>query len=114
MLMLILGRTSRQAAGGGRGGKLESRVSRGAANGGVEDRSEGRIVEDEGIRPDDPGRGSTGVGARLGMMRGVGMASATSERLEQLGVTGPGLPLTPSPEIAASGNAEAQDNHGQD
>ena len=41
------------------------------------------------------------------------MTSATSERLEQLGVTGPGLPLTPSPEIATSGNAEAQDNHGQ-
>ena len=74
MLVLIFHGTSRQAAGGGRGGKLESRVSGGAANGGVKDRREGRIVEDEGIRPDDPGRGSTGVGARLGMMRGAGMA----------------------------------------
>ena len=110
MLMLILGRTSRQAAGGGRGGKLDSRVSRG----GVEDRSEGRIVEDEGIRPDDPGRGSTGVGAKLGMMRGVGMASATSVRFEQLGVAGPRLPLTPPPEVATPGDAEAQDNHGQE
>ena len=113
MLMLIFRGTSRQAAGGGRGGKLESRVSRGAANGTVEDRRESRIVEDEGIRPDDPGRGSTGVGARLGMMRGAGIASAVSERLEQLGVAGPRLPLTPPPEVATPGDEEAQDNHGQ-
>ena len=113
MLMLIFRGTSRQAVGGGRGGKLDSRVSRGAANGGVEDRREGRIVEDEGIRPDDLGRGGTGVGARLGMMRGAGMAAAVSERLEQLGVAGPRLPLTPPLEVATPGDAEAQDNHGQ-
>ena len=54
VLVLILRRTSRQAAGGGRGGKLDSRVSSGAANGRVEDGSEGRSVEDKRIRPDDP------------------------------------------------------------
>ena len=113
MLMLIFRGTSRQAAGGGCGGKLDSRVSSGSANGGVEDRREGRIVDDEGIRPDDPGRGSTGVGARLGIMRGAGMASSVSQRLEQLGVAGPRLPLTPPPEVATPGDAEAQDNHGQ-
>ena len=29
-------------------------------------------------------------------------------------VTGPGLPLSPSPEVAAPGNKEDDDNHGQD
>ena len=41
------------------------------------------------------------------------MASTTGKRLEQLGVASPGLPLPTPPEIAAPGNAETEDNHGQ-
>ena len=37
VLMLVLRGAPGQAAGGGRGGKLDSRVSRGDADGGVED-----------------------------------------------------------------------------
>ena len=41
------------------------------------------------------------------------MAPATGKRLEQLGVASPRLPLPMPPEIAAPGDTEAEDNHGQ-
>ena len=82
MGVLILRGTSRQAAGGGRGGKLDSWVSSVAADGRVEHGGESRTVEDEGIRPDDPRGRRTGVCTGLRVGRGAGMTPATGKRLE--------------------------------
>ena len=41
------------------------------------------------------------------------MAPATGKRLEQFGVASPGLPLPTPPEVAAPGDTETEDNHGQ-
>ena len=72
-----------------------------------------RGVKDEGVSPDDSGRGSAGISTGLGPGRGAGMAAASGEGLEELRMAGPRLSLTPSPEVTASGNKEAKDNHGQ-
>ena len=41
------------------------------------------------------------------------MAPATGKRLEQFGVASPRLPLPTPPEVAAPGDTETEDNHGQ-
>ena len=95
MGVLVLRGTSRQAAGGGRGGKLQSWLSSGAGRGGeleswvasdadgrVEHGGERRTVEDKGIRPDDPRGRRTGVCTGLRVRRGAGVTPATGKRLE--------------------------------
>ena len=127
MGVLVFGSTSRQTAGGGRGGKLQSLLSRGVGRGEeleslgagdtdrrVEHRGERRTVEDEGIRSDDPRRGRTGVRTGLGVRRRAGVVHTTGEGLEQLGMPSPGLPLSASTEIAAPRDTEAEDDHGQE
>ena len=42
------------------------------------------------------------------------MAGAGDNVAEHFRMTGPGLPLSPAPEIAAPGDEEDDDNHGQD
>ena len=126
MGVLVLRGTSRQAAGGGRGGKLQSWLSSGAgrgeeleswvasdADGRVEHGGECRTVEDEGIRSDDPRRGRTGVRTGLGVRRRAGVVHTTGEGLEQLGMPSPGLPLSAPTEVAAPRDTEAEDDHGQ-
>ena len=126
MGVLVLGSTSRQAAGGGRGGKLQSLLSRGVGRGEeleswgasdtdwrVEHRGERRTVEDEGVRSDDQRGGRAGVRTGLGVRRCAGVVHTTGEGLEQLGMPSPGLPLSAPTEVAAPRDTEAEDDHGQ-
>ena len=100
MGVLVLRGTSRQAAGGGRGGKLESWVAS-DADGRVEHGGERRTVEDEGIRPDDPRGRRAGVRTGLGVRRRAGVTPTMGEGLEQLSMPSPGLPLSAPAEVAA-------------
>ena len=80
--------------------------SDGAADGGL---------EDEGVGADDVPRGRRArIGPRLDAWRGAVTIGAGKDVPEYLCVAFAGLPLTPSPEIAASGNEDKQDNHCQD
>ena len=113
VLILVLRRAPWQPAGGGSGGKLDSWEPGRAADGGIEDGLVRRGVEDERVGADDSGRRITGVGAGLGLGRSVGMAAACRKGFEKLRMAGPRLSLTPSPEVTASGDKEAENNHGQ-
>ena len=53
------------------------------------------------------GRGGAGIGTGLGPGRGAGMAAASGEELEELRMAGPGLLLTPPPEVTAAGDDDA-------
>ena len=120
MGVLVLRGTSRQAAGGGRGGKLQSWLSSGAGRGGeleswvasdadgrVEHGGERRTVEDEGIRSDDPRGRRTGVCTGLKVRRGAGVTPAMGEGLEQFSMPSPGLPLSTPAEVTAPCDAKA-------
>ena len=102
----IFGGTSREAAGGGRGGKLDSGKGSGGTDG---------LVEDEGVRADDiAGRGAW-VCPRLDLDMGAGMMAGTGDNVaEHFRMTGPGLPLSSALEVAAPGDEEDNDNHAQD
>ena len=52
-------------------------------------------------------RGIAGVGTGLGPGRGAEMAVASGEGLEELRMAGPGLSLTPPPEVTAAGDDDA-------
>ena len=75
MLVLVLCRAAWQTAGGSSWGKLKSWDSGNSADGRVEDRLVGGEVKDEGISPNDTGRGGAGIGTGLWSDRGAGMAT---------------------------------------
>ena len=102
--MLVLRGAPWQSAGGGRGGKLDSREPGRSADGGVEDGLVRGGVENERVGSDDSGWRSTGVGARLGLGRSAGVAATRRKGFEKLRVASPRLPLTPAPEVTASGD----------
>ena len=113
VLVLIFCRATRQPAGGGSGGKLDSRENGWTANGGVEDgRTTGR-VEDEGVGADDVTGGGTGIGPGL-HFDGSARVATGGDVAEELSMTGPGLSLPSAPKVAASCDDEGNDNHGQD
>ena len=114
VVVLIFRCTTRQTAGGGRGGKLESREDCWATDGGIEGGCVTRGVEDEGVGADDIAGGRAGVSTGLCFDRGAGVATS-GEIAEELSVSGPGLSLSPAPEVTTTGDEKAEeDSHGQD
>ena len=113
MAVLIFRGTTRQAAGGGRGGKLESRDDCWAIDGGIKDGCVTRGVEDEGVGADDIAAGRAGVSTGLCLDRGAGVTTG-GEGAEELRMPGPGLPLSPAPGVTTTGDDKAEDSHGQD
>ena len=113
VLVLVLRCTTRHPAGGGRGGKLDSRDDGGTTDGRVEDGCTTGRIEDEGVGTDDVTGGGTGVSPGLHFDGGARM-STCGDVAEELSMAGPGLSLPPAPEVATSGNDEGKDSHGQD
>ena len=113
VLVLILRRATRQPAGGGSGGKLDSRDDCRTTDGRVEDGCTTGRVEDEGVGTDDVTGGGTGIGSGLHFNGGARMSTG-GDVAGELSMTGPGLSLPSAPEVATSCNDEGIDNHGQD